>query len=286
MIRRALLTLLALLVLVGAFAFWLNARLQAPYRGFTDPEVFVDLAPGTSVAAMADRLAAAGVVSDARLFRIVSRLTGADRRLQAGEDRFVESASVMDVVDRLAEGDIYTHPITFPEGLTIAEMAGVSDGLAYRYFSSKDEIIKEAVQLVSGSGEPVDPDTLDDDVDATLDMVYRASAKRFSLPDRETTVGLRMRSWSEALENEDVKKQVLARWAKYAPVEEEIWSKARNQGRIAEDLNLRAVTQVMQAIHDGLDLRWALEPSIDVEACYDVVLAMIQGHFNPGEEDE
>jgi AcrR family transcriptional regulator len=168
----------------------------------------------------------------------------------------------------------------------IAEMAGVSDGLAYRYFSSKDEIIQEAVQLVTGLGEPVDLDTLDDDIDATLDMVYGAAVRRFSMPGRETTVGLRMRSWSEALENDEVREQVLARWAKYTPVEEEIWSKARNHGRLAEDLNLRAVAQVMQAIHDGLDLRWALDPSIDVEACYDVVLAMIRGHFSSGEEDD
>lgn len=167
----------------------------------------------------------------------------------------------------------------------IAEMAGVSDGLAYRYFSSKDEIIQEAVQLVTGSGEPVDLDTLDDDVDATIDMVYGAAVQRFSIPGRATTVGLRMRSWSEALENEEVREQVLARWAKYTPVEEEIWSKARNQGRLAADLDLKAVAQVMQAIHDGLDLRWALDPSIDVEACYEVVLAMIRGRFSPVEED-
>jgi AcrR family transcriptional regulator len=168
----------------------------------------------------------------------------------------------------------------------IAEMAGVSDGLAYRYFSSKDEIIQEAVQMVTRSGEPVDLDALGDDIDATIDMVYGASVQRFSIPERGTTVGLRMRSWSEALENEEVREQVLARWAKYAPVEEEIWSKARNQGRLAEDLDLKAVTQVMQAIHDGLDLRWALDPSIDVDACYDVVLALIRGRFSSNEEDE
>jgi AcrR family transcriptional regulator len=168
----------------------------------------------------------------------------------------------------------------------IADMAGVSDGLAYRYFSSKDEIIQEAVQLVTRSGEPVDLDTLDGDIDATLDMVYGAAVQRFSMPGRETTVGLRMRSWSEALENDEVREQVLARWAKYMPVEEQIWSRARNQGRLAEELDPQAVARVMQAIHDGLDLRWALDPSIDVAACYDVVLAMIQGRFNPDEEDD
>lgn len=168
----------------------------------------------------------------------------------------------------------------------IAEMAGVSDGLAYRYFSSKDAIIQEAVQLVTGSGDPVDLDSLDGDIDVTLDMVYGAAVQRFTIPGRATTVGLRMRSWSEALENDEVREQVLARWAKYMPVEEQIWSRARDQGRMPEELDPKAVAGVMQAIHDGLDLRWALDPSTDVEACYDVVLAMIQGRFGPKEEDD
>lgn len=166
----------------------------------------------------------------------------------------------------------------------IAEMAGVSDGLAYRYFASKDELIHEVVQWVTASGEPVDLDTLDDDVDAMIDIVYRAASRRFSMPGRATTVGVRMRSWGEALENGRVREQVLARWAKYAPVEESIWSGARSRGRMPQDLDPEAVVVVMQAIHDGLDLRWALDPDIDVEACSEVVLAMVQGRFGTEKE--
>lgn len=162
----------------------------------------------------------------------------------------------------------------------IAEMAGVSDGLAYRYFSSKEEIIQEAIHFATGSRELVDVEALEDaDVASLLDVMYRTSFRRFGMPGRRTTVGLRMRSWSEALENDEVKDQVVGRWVEYEPVAETVWSKAQTQGSVPDDLDPAAIAQVMMAIHDGLDVRWALDPSIDVEACRDVVLALIQGRF-------
>ena len=56
-------------------------------------------------------------------FRLAARLAGVDRKLQAGEYRFADPATPYEVAARLARGDVYTHPITFPEGLTVAEMA-------------------------------------------------------------------------------------------------------------------------------------------------------------------
>jgi UPF0755 protein len=99
--------------------------LITPYRDFVDAEVFVDLPPGTSVAAIGSRLAGAGVVPDALTFRLAARLAGAERRLQAGEYRFADSATPFQIVDRLAAGDVFRRSVTFPEGLTIREMAGV-----------------------------------------------------------------------------------------------------------------------------------------------------------------
>jgi AcrR family transcriptional regulator len=162
----------------------------------------------------------------------------------------------------------------------IAEMAGVSDGLAYRYFSGKEEIIQEAVQMVTGSTEPLDLESLDDnDTEAMIDLTVASEFKRFDLPGRKTTVGLRMQSWSEALENEEVRQQVLGRWDRYQPVTMQAWVKAQAQGLVSKDLDPKAVDEVFMAIHDGLDVRWALDPKLDVEACRDVVLALMKGRF-------
>jgi UPF0755 protein len=125
LLRRILLFVVLLLLAAGAVGFWCRQRLVTPYRGFVDEEIFVDFPPGTSVSAIADRLTAAGVIPDPWTFRVGARLTGADRRLQAGEYRFAGATSPSAVLSRLAAGDVYKHPLTFPEGLTIAEMAEI-----------------------------------------------------------------------------------------------------------------------------------------------------------------
>ena len=112
-------------IVAGAGAWFMHGRLSTPYRAFSGGEVFVDLPAGTSVSGMAQRLADAGVVADPLTFRIAARLSGADRQLQAGEYRFSEPMSAFQVVTKIAEGDVFTRPITFPEGLTIKEMAVV-----------------------------------------------------------------------------------------------------------------------------------------------------------------
>ncbi|MEZ5417617.1 MAG: endolytic transglycosylase MltG [Vicinamibacterales bacterium] len=130
---------LAVLVVVvaagaAAAAWWMREEALTPFRGFQDAEVFVDVPPGTGPRSIGARLVAAGVVKDERTFRVALWLTGRARELQAGEYRFDGALSAVDVVARLADGAIYTRPVTFREGLTIAEMADVyaASGLGAR----------------------------------------------------------------------------------------------------------------------------------------------------------
>lgn len=123
MIRRLVLLLFVLLVAAGAGAWWMYHRLVTPFQGYAGDEVFVEFPAGTSVSAMAEALAEAGVVRDALTFRVAARMSGQERRLQAGEYRFAGPVSSFEVVDKLARGEVYLRPITFREGLTIREMA-------------------------------------------------------------------------------------------------------------------------------------------------------------------
>jgi UPF0755 protein len=125
MIRRLAWLLVLLLIAAAAVGWWGRQRLVTPYRGFAGAEVFIDLPAGSSVSSIANRLAQAGVVSDPLTFRAAARLAGVERRLQAGEYRFAEAASPMTVVTRLAEGDVFAHALTFPEGRTLWEMADI-----------------------------------------------------------------------------------------------------------------------------------------------------------------
>lgn len=127
------LLLLAVVVIAGALAagIWLFRGVERPYKGYTEAEQYVDIQPGASPAAMGRRLASAGVVRDVRTFRLAVWLRGAGQRLQAGEYRFDRPMSAADVVDRIARGDVFLQPVTFPEGLTIRQMASVFESKGY-----------------------------------------------------------------------------------------------------------------------------------------------------------
>ncbi len=133
---RRLLIALACLLLAGAGAaafVWqeLLARLDAPHPGIADTGVFVDVEPGDSVRVIASRLAAAGVVADEWLFRFAVRRSGRDRELQAGEYFFDAPLSPLAAVTKIADGRVHLRPITFPEGLTLSEMAAVVEAKGF-----------------------------------------------------------------------------------------------------------------------------------------------------------
>lgn len=137
------LSILILVVAVAAAAFGLYSwnRIQQPYKGFSESEKFVDIPPGTGTAGIRRRLVDAGVVSDQWAFRAALLWTGRSRVLQAGEYRFDRPMSVIEVIDKIARGDVYTHSITFPEGLTIREMAAIYQSQG---FGKADDFITAA----------------------------------------------------------------------------------------------------------------------------------------------
>ena len=122
--KRALLILLVIILVAAGATFYFYRGVVTPYRAFQG-ETFVTIEQGSSVAAMGRRLAEAGVVRDARSFQIAARVKGAEKRLQAGEYRFEKEATPFEIVERLARGDVFVRPITFPEGRTLAEMAAI-----------------------------------------------------------------------------------------------------------------------------------------------------------------
>ncbi len=131
---RALVLAVVVAIAAGTVAFGLRARALEPFRGYPADAQFVDVPAGAGPRTIGLRLVAAGVVRDDLTFRVALWLTGRARALKAGEYRFSGPVSAVDVVELLARGAIYTRPVTFREGLTIAEMADVytASGLGTR----------------------------------------------------------------------------------------------------------------------------------------------------------
>jgi UPF0755 protein len=117
--------LLTLIAGGAGVAYVLHARAYEPFRGYPAPEQVVTIPRGTAPRAIGRLLVEAGVVRDATTFRVAVWLSGDARRLQAGEYRFDRPLSAVDVLGKIARGEVVLLTLTFPEGLIIPEMAAV-----------------------------------------------------------------------------------------------------------------------------------------------------------------
>ena len=131
--KKVFVLLLVLLVIIGAalFGVVLYQRAAQPFKGYDANEQFVELAPGSSPRAIGDKLVQSGVVSDPLTFRLALWRSGVARQLKAGEYRFDAPLSALEVVTKIARGDVYLRTITFPEGLTIDDMAALFEARGF-----------------------------------------------------------------------------------------------------------------------------------------------------------
>ena len=123
--KRLVLLVIFLVLVAAAGSGFFYLRTREAYRGFGGAEQFVDIPPGASTRTIGDRLVAAGIVRDRVTFRLALWMSGRGRLLKAGEYRFEQPMTPFDVVGKLARGEVYVIRVTFPEGLTIREMAAI-----------------------------------------------------------------------------------------------------------------------------------------------------------------
>ena len=104
-----------LFLLVALVSVWVVYFGPGPSARQGDKTV-VTLASGSGVSAIGLQLKAAGVIRSVDLFRAAASLTGADRKLRAGEYEVPSGASLAGVLNLLVEGRVVRHFVTLPEG--------------------------------------------------------------------------------------------------------------------------------------------------------------------------
>jgi UPF0755 protein len=191
--RRSFLRLFLVLVGVGAAAFvYLSIRFEKPYKGYDGPEQFVEIPAGAPIAEISRRLVDAGVVSDRAALRYALWMTGEGRRLQAGEYRFDRPMRPIEVVQKLARGDVFVQPITFPEGLTIREMGALYEktgsGTAAAFIRAADrtELIAHLDPQARDLEGYLFPDTYTLPRSATVERLIELMVERFEKAFDET----------------------------------------------------------------------------------------------------
>lgn len=106
--------LVALLAVLGAI--WLY---QGPGPAARSGEVTnVVLRRGAGLPEIASSLEQAGVIRSSSIFLTAAQVSGAARRLKAGEYEFPSRASLRQVLIRIRDGKIVRHRVTIAEGLT------------------------------------------------------------------------------------------------------------------------------------------------------------------------
>jgi len=123
MTRRSAIVAIVLLALLipGVAGLRFSLFLSRPVAP-AEPRL-VTIAPGSSFASVATKLAGEGVVASSFQLRLLARLRGDATRIQAGEYDFSEAATPQTVLDRLVAGDVRRLRFTVPEGLTVREIA-------------------------------------------------------------------------------------------------------------------------------------------------------------------
>jgi UPF0755 protein len=143
----ALVLLVIVVALAGAAVMY--KRVNDRFLGYTGTEQFVDIPQGSGSRAIGDRLVAGGVIRDLWTYRAAVWMSGQGRHLKAGEYRFDHAMTPFEVIDKLARGDVYVINVTFPEGLTIAEMAkifephGLGPASAFMEAASHGELVRD-----------------------------------------------------------------------------------------------------------------------------------------------
>lgn len=123
----------ALLAASATFSVFLIAAIVAAWSVFYAPgptarqgeSTFVTLPSGAGVSAIAAQLKRAGVIRNTDMFKAAATLTGADRKLRAGEYEVPSRASLNQVIDLLVDGRVVRRFVTLPEGWSSAQAVDI-----------------------------------------------------------------------------------------------------------------------------------------------------------------
>jgi len=129
--RLTIVLLLLVLVAGAAAAAWMYARVNEPFRAYSSADRLVEIPPGVGTRTIGARLIEAGVVRDEPTYRAALWLSGDARRLKAGQYRFDRPMTAREVLAKIARGEVDVVSVTFPEGLTIGEMAAIFESAGF-----------------------------------------------------------------------------------------------------------------------------------------------------------
>ncbi|MHC4456586.1 MAG: endolytic transglycosylase MltG, partial [Planctomycetota bacterium] len=158
--KLLLVTTAVLFVLLSIFFWaWLDLVSYADKPGHSDPvkKIFI-VTRGQNFLSTADSLYQSGLIKNPFKFRILARIKGLDKRIQAGEYLLSSAMSPSVILETLVEGKVNLHKITIPEGSNIYQIAAIA---AEAGFSAKEAFIQAATDAEFAHKKAIDADTFE-----------------------------------------------------------------------------------------------------------------------------
>ena len=148
-------------LIVLASVMWWQVKNLIVAEGPLQEVVNVVIPKGANTKIVAQELKKSGVIDSELLFRLVTRLNSADKNLKAGEYQFMPKVSVLQVMEKIARGEVYYRKITIPEGLTVGQIM---------YLISNYPGLSGEISLDVKEGELL-PETYSFELDAPRDSI-------------------------------------------------------------------------------------------------------------------
>jgi UPF0755 protein len=122
-LARILASLFFLLILVGFAGYlYLRPQFHAAYSPATSPTI-LEIPHGSGTRDVVRLLRDRNIIDSELVALLYVGVSGSRGRLQAGEYLFDKPMSVSEVVDKIANGRVYLHKFTVPEGVTVHQTA-------------------------------------------------------------------------------------------------------------------------------------------------------------------
>lgn len=173
----------ALVILAAAILTGLYLRQQVLAPGPLKEKVFVQIPRGAGTAAAAQKLSESGVISSPVLFRLAVRAYRQDKNLKAGEYEFLPHAAMVDVIAKLAAGEVVYRRLTLPEGLTTWQMLEII---------ANEPLLSGEITLLPKEGELL-PETYSFERGDSRDKIIRQAMAAMEL--------VKLRAWENRAAN-------------------------------------------------------------------------------------
>ncbi|WP_338832893.1 Endolytic murein transglycosylase [Moorella humiferrea] len=135
----AVLFSIILFLIVGVYFY--NLLLPPEKPGAPALEVYV--APGATSAVVAAELAGKGIIKSPWAFRLLTSITGLDRKIKPGYYLISPGLSLREILDLLAAGKVEEIEFTVPEGYTVRQIDAM---LQQKGLTEEEEFLQAAVR--------------------------------------------------------------------------------------------------------------------------------------------